>query len=81
MSGWRQERASGTLPAQMIEVLGADAGIHDLTPSSEDGYGIVPTVDGLVVSDGSVGDGAMSDPPAALVFLKRFIEHRAESAA
>jgi phosphopantothenoylcysteine decarboxylase/phosphopantothenate--cysteine ligase len=58
------------------------ATVRNLRRLADDGYGIVPTGEGVQAFDNTIGGGAMADPPAALAFLKRFIlARRAETAA
>ena len=46
-----------------------------------DGFGIVPTAEGLEAATGNRGQGGMADAPTALAYLKRFVLDTTRSAA
>ncbi|HTW97804.1 MAG TPA: flavoprotein [Acidimicrobiales bacterium] len=51
---------------------------RNLRQLAEDGYGLVPTMTGVQVSDSTLSEGAAADPATALAYLKRFLqEHSA----
>lgn len=53
---------------------------RNLAALQGDGFGVAPTAVGRIAADGSHGSGAMLDAPAALAYLKRFLEGRAPRA-
>jgi len=75
------ERPVVLAPALTPAMAAKPATRRNLETLADDGYGVVPTARGFVASDGSVGEGAVADPPTALAFLKRFMDKRALEAA
>jgi phosphopantothenoylcysteine decarboxylase / phosphopantothenate---cysteine ligase len=49
---------------------------RNLKQLADDGYGLVPTLSGVQLSDNTVGGGAPADPATALAYLKRFVVER-----
>lgn len=57
------------------------ATLRNLEILASDGFGIVPTMEGLEAASSERGDGGMADIPTALAYLKRFMLDSAPSAA
>lgn len=54
---------------------------RNLETLARDGFGIVPSMEGLEAASGERGEGGMADAPTALAYLKRFVLDTARSAA
>lgn len=54
---------------------------RNLQTLADDGFGIVPTAEGLEAASGERGEGGMADAPTALAYLKRFVLDATRAAA
>lgn len=57
------------------------ATLRNLEILARDGFGIVPTMEGLEAASSERGDGGMADIPTTLAYLKRFMLQTARAAA